>query len=74
LRSKKPSLERVQYDTKIAVVLCDYLAVWQKTNVTAFWSAESREQCRRWSASHTGMRRGNESRALSRRVKPAVCT
>ena len=28
-----PSL---QFDTKIAVVLRDDLAVWQKTNVTAF--------------------------------------
>jgi hypothetical protein len=27
---------RVQFDTKIAVVLRDDLAVWQKTNVTAF--------------------------------------
>jgi hypothetical protein len=26
----------VQFDTKIAVVLRDFLAVWQKTNVTAF--------------------------------------
>jgi hypothetical protein len=26
----------VQFDTKIAVVLRDDLAVWQKTNVTAF--------------------------------------
>jgi hypothetical protein len=26
----------VQFDTKLAVVLCDDLAVWQKTNVTAF--------------------------------------
>jgi hypothetical protein len=26
----------MQFDTKIAVVLCDDLVVWQKTNVTAF--------------------------------------
>jgi hypothetical protein len=26
----------VQFETKIAVVLLDELAVWQKTNVTAF--------------------------------------
>jgi len=26
----------VEFDTKIAVVLCDDLAVWQKANVTAF--------------------------------------
>jgi hypothetical protein len=26
----------MQFDTKIAVVLCDDLAVWQKMNVTAF--------------------------------------
>jgi hypothetical protein len=26
----------VQFDTKIAVILADDLAVWQKTNVTAF--------------------------------------
>ena len=26
----------MQFETKIAVVLCDDLAVWQKTNVTAF--------------------------------------
>jgi hypothetical protein len=30
------SLLAVQFDTKIAVVLRDDLAVWQKTNVTAF--------------------------------------
>ena len=29
-------LGRVQFDTKIAVVLLDDLAVWQKANVTAF--------------------------------------
>jgi hypothetical protein len=29
-------LEAVQFETKIAVVLRDDLAVWQKTNVTAF--------------------------------------
>ena len=26
----------MEFETKIAVVLCDALAVWQKTNVTAF--------------------------------------
>jgi len=26
----------MEFETKIAVVLCDDLAVWQKTNVTAF--------------------------------------
>jgi hypothetical protein len=34
--SATSSSQRVQFDTKIAVVLRDDLAVWQKTNVTAF--------------------------------------
>jgi hypothetical protein len=34
--SQVASVNRMQFDTKIAVVLRDHLAVWQKTNVTAF--------------------------------------
>jgi hypothetical protein len=30
------SVRAVRFDTKLAVVLLDDLAVWQKTNVTAF--------------------------------------
>jgi hypothetical protein len=38
----------MQFETKIAVVLRDDLAVWQKTNVTAFATDEEGGVKRSW--------------------------
>jgi hypothetical protein len=59
----------VQFDTKIAVVLRDDLAVWQKTNATAYLV----QPVRVCEAGSAALRRAY-GRAMERGVTPAVYT
>lgn len=44
------------FDTKIAIVIRDDLAIWQKLNVTAFLTSGLVAQSPEIIANHTGMR------------------